>query len=259
VPLILLSNDDGIEAPYLEPTAQAIAAAGGAEVVVVAPERERSAVSHSITLHKPLRLIERADNRYAVSGSPVDCVYIAINRLLPRPPDIVVSGINRGYNLGADVFYSGTVGAAVEGALRKIPGIALSLAPRGADGLDAATAFTGALVKTVLGSPPPPRTVLNVNFPAAPGTGFQWTRLGERVYHDVVDDRHDPRGRRYYWIGGGVASADNPPGTDCHAVDHGYTSVTPLELDLTHRQLAAAPPTWTIPGYELVANRGETT
>ncbi|HUH02151.1 MAG TPA: 5'/3'-nucleotidase SurE [Kofleriaceae bacterium] len=254
MPLILLSNDDGIDAPYLEPTAQALASACDARVVVVAPERERSAVSHSITLHKPLRLVERAPDRYAVSGSPVDCVYIAINKLLEHPPDVVVSGINRGYNLGADVFYSGTVGAAAAGALRKIPGIALSLAPRGSDGLAAATAFAGTLTRAVLDSPPPPRTVLNVNFPAAPGGTYQWTRLGERVYHDVVDDRHDPRGRRYYWIGGGVADADNPPGTDCHAVSSGHVSVTPLELDLTHRQLAATAPTWALTDYELVAS-----
>jgi 5'-nucleotidase len=252
-PVILLSNDDGIDAPYLEPTAAALAEATGGRVVVVAPERERSAISHAITLHKPLRVIERGTDRYAVSGTPCDCVYIGLNQLLSEPPDLVVSGINRGYNLGADVFYSGTFAAAAEGALRRIKSIALSLAPRSAAQLDAATRFAGALAAEVLALELPDKTALNVNLPPTVGATYQWTRLGERVYHDVVDDRKDPRGRRYFWIGGGVAGAENPPGTDVHAVEQGHISVTPLYLDLTHAELAQVPPSWAVDGYELVA------
>lgn len=250
MPLILLSNDDGIDAPYLEATAAALEALDDVELYVVAPERERSAVSHSITLHKPLRVVERDGNRFAVSGSPVDCVYIAMNKLVPRPPDLVVSGINRGFNLGADVFYSGTVAAAAEGALRGTPAVALSLAPRAADQLEHATAFTAALVRAMLARGPSKKTVLNVNFPAQMGRDYEWTCLGERVYHDVVDDRRDPRGRRYYWIGGGVLAADNPPGTDCHAVEQGRVSVTPLYLDLTHHDMLAAAPAFAVDGYQ---------
>ncbi len=250
MPLILLSNDDGIDAPYLEPTAEALEGLGDVDLYVVAPERERSAVSHSITLHKPLRVEERAGKRFAVSGSPVDCVYVAMNKIVPRQPDLVISGINRGYNLGADVFYSGTVAAAVEGALRGTPAIALSLAPRAGDQIERATAFTAALARAVLAAQRAHKTVLNVNFPAQIGRDYEWTRLGERVYHDVVDDRRDPRGRRYYWIGGGVAAADNPPGTDCHAVESGRVSVTPLYLDLTHHDMLAEPPAFAVDGYQ---------
>ncbi len=250
MPLILLSNDDGIDAPYLEATAAALEGLDGVELYVVAPERERSAVSHSITLHKPLRVDDRGGNRFAVSGSPVDCVYVAMNRIVPRPPDLVVSGINRGYNLGADVFYSGTVAAAAEGALRGTPAVALSLAPRASDQLERATAFMAALVQAMLAAPQPQKSLLNVNFPAQIGRDYEWTRLGERVYHDVVDDRRDPRGRRYYWIGGGVAAAENPPGTDCHAVNSGRVSVTPLYLDLTHHDLLAGPPAFAVSGYQ---------
>jgi len=248
-PLILLSNDDGIESRHLAATAEALEPLG--DLWVVAPERERSAVSHSITLHKPLRVHEVEQRRFAVSGSPVDCVYIAVIKLLPRRPDVVVSGINRGFNLGADVFYSGTVAAAVEGSLRGVPGVALSLAPRDAD-IATASRFAAALVASVLEVPMPARTILNVNMPSRPGASYQWTRLGERVYNDVVDDRQDPRGRRYYWIGGGVARAENPPGTDCHSIDHGHISVTPLHLDMTHHAVLADERPWRVDGFQVV-------
>lgn len=255
MPLILLSNDDGFDAPYLEPTARAIERATGAEVVVVAPERERSAVSHSITLHKPLRVVERGERRFHVSGSPVDCVYLAMNAILSATPDLVVSGINNGYNLGADVFYSGTVGAAAEGALRGSAGLALSLAPRSPRALDRAAAFAGALANAMLEARFEAKTLLNVNIPPEPSDRYEWTVLGERVYHDVADDRRDPRGRRYYWIGGGVAAADNPPGTDCYAVERGHISVTPLFMDLTCPQLSQQPPGFHVDGFALTTER----
>jgi 5'-nucleotidase len=249
-PLILLCNDDGFESRYLTALADALEPVG--ELWVVAPERQRSAVSHSITLHKPLRVREEGERRYMVSGSPVDCVYIAVVKLLPRKPSVVVSGINRGFNLGADVFYSGTVAAAVEGSLRGIPGVALSLAPPREADIAAAVRFGTSLVSSVLEHPMPARTILNVNLPAQIGATYQWTRLGERVYNDVVDDRDDPRGRRYYWIGGGVARVDNPPGTDCHAIEAGHVSVTPLHLDMTHHAVLAEVRPWTVDGFQTV-------
>jgi 5'-nucleotidase len=161
-PLVLCSNDDGIEAPYL--TALATLIEDFADVLVVAPERQRSAASHAITLHKPLRLTEIKPRRYALSGTPVDCVYLGILKLCDRPPAVVVSGVNEGYNLGSDVFYSGTVAAAVEGALRGAAGIACSLAPRAKDP-DRAIRFAAAVVRAAVSEPIPAGTVLNVNMP----------------------------------------------------------------------------------------------
>ena len=250
-PLILISNDDGIESTYLGALADALVEADFADVVVAAPERERSAVSQSITLHKPLRVDEVAPNRFAVSGTPSDCMYIGLLHLVPRQPDLVVSGINRGFNLGADVFYSGTVAAAVEAGLRDIPALALSMSPqRGAD-VGGAVRFCVQLIAAVLPHGMTPNTVLNVNIPAEVGSTFRWTFLGERIYEDAVDMRHDPRGRPYYWIGGGVADNQATPGSDCHAVAEGVVSVTPLHLDLTHHDLLEDAPTWHIDGYSL--------
>jgi 5'-nucleotidase len=254
-PLILVSNDDGIESPYLHALADALEADAGAEgpeVLVVAPERERSAVSHSITLHKPLRAVERQPRRYSLSGSPVDCVYVGVLKLSPRRPALVVSGINRGFNLGSDVFYSGTVAAAAEGALRGVPAIALSLEPRSEVDLDAATGFAAGLVRAVLSSHMPPRTLLNVNLPARPDGRYRWTRLGERFYEDVVEERSDPRGKPYYWIGGGVVDMSDEPGSDTEAVHQGVISVSPLHLDLTAHDLLLDEPLWHVDGYELV-------
>jgi 5'-nucleotidase len=244
-PLVLCSNDDGIEAPYL--TALAAQIESFADVIVVAPERQRSAASHAITLHKPLRLTEVAPRRFALSGTPVDCVYLGMLKLCDRRPAVVVSGINDGYNLGSDVFYSGTVAAAVEGALRGAAGIACSLAPRAADP-ERAIQFAAAVVRAALGEPMPAGTVLNVNMPGTPGDGYQWTVLGRRFYDDDVAERHDPRGRPYYWVGGGPAGHDHVEGSDCVAVARGWNSITPMHLDLTDRGRIAAPP-WLIEGF----------
>ncbi len=248
-PLILIANDDGIESSHLTGLADALAEF--AHVVVAAPERERSAMSQSITLHKPLRIDEVAPDRFSVSGTPVDCVYIGLRRLVPRTPDLVVSGINRGYNLGADVFYSGTVAAAVEAGLRDVPAVALSLAPGRSSDLVAAVQFSCELIRATLAHGLPRRTVLNVNMPPAATAGFRWTHMGERAYEDLVEERLDPRGRPYYWIGGGLAETQNEPGSDCHAVGEGLVSITPLHLDLTHHDLLEDAPTWHIAGYDL--------
>jgi len=251
-PLVLCSNDDGVDAPHLTALVELIEPF--ADVVVVAPERQRSAASHAITLHKPLRLTEVAPRRYALSGTPVDCVYLGILKLCDRLPAVVVSGVNDGYNLGSDVFYSGTVAAAVEGALRGAAGIACSLAPRATDA-DHAIRFAAAVVRAAVGEPMPPGTVLNVNMPGLGNDGYQWTVLGRRLYTDDVSERRDPRGRPYYWVGGGPAGHDNVEGSDCVAIARGLNSITPMHLDLTDRGRVAQPP-WALDGFRVVIGSG---
>ena len=247
-PLVLCSNDDGIDAPHLEALAALIE--GYAEFMVVAPERQRSAASHAITLHKPLRLTEVRPRRFSLSGTPVDCVYLGILKLCDRAPAVVVSGVNDGFNLGSDVFYSGTVAAAVEGALRGAAGIACSLAPRASDA-DSAIRFAAAVVRAALAEPMPIGTVLNVNMPGNGSDAYQWTTLGRRLYQDDVAERTDPRGRSYYWVGGGPAGHDDVAGTDCVALSRGWNSITPMHLDLTDRGRVAEPP-WTLEGFRVV-------
>ena len=235
-PLVLISNDDGIQSHYIVELAAAIER-DGAETLVVAPEKPRSAMSHSITLHKPLRVSEIAPSRYAVSGSPVDCVYIALHKLASRKPSLVVSGINDGYNLGTDVFYSGTVGAAVEGGLRGLPAIALSTEP-GRHSMSETVDFAAAVVRSALEEDLGAGTVVNVNIPHGCDGRYRWTRLGRRYYGDDVHERKDPRGRSYFWIGGGDVGMEEDPGTDCEAIGKRIASLTPLMLDPTdHRGL----------------------
>lgn len=241
-PLVLCSNDDGVDSPLLLGLAERIAAF--ADVMVVAPERQRSAASHAITLHKPLRCTEVAPNRFALSGTPADCVYLGILRLAPRPPVLVVSGINHGYNLGTDVFYSGTVAAAVEGALRGVVGMALSMAPQVADPTTVLD-FAAQTIAAALAAPLRAGVVYNVNIPA-PIDGqplrYRWTRLGRRRYADDVAVRQDPMGRPYYWIGGGAVGHDPMPDSDCEAIAQRMASLTPLHLDLTDHGAISTPP-----------------
>ena len=251
-PLVLCSNDDGIDSPHLEPLAGLIEAF--ADVIVVAPERQRSAASHAITLHKPLRLREVRPKRYSLSGTPVDCVYLGFLKLCDRPPAVVVSGVNDGFNLGSDVFYSGTVAAAVEGALRGAAGIACSLAPRSTQ-VDAAIRFAAAVVRAAIAEPIPPGTVLNVNMPGNGSDAYQWTILGRRLYDDDIAERQDPRGRPYYWVGGGPAGHDEVEGSDCVAIARGWNSITPMHLDLTDRGRVAKPP-WEIDGFRVMVGSG---
>lgn len=247
-PLVLCSNDDGIESPHLLALADRIEEF--ADVLVVAPERQRSAASHAITLHKPLRLTEVAPRRFSLSGTPVDCVYLGALKLCDRRPAVVVSGVNDGFNLGSDVFYSGTVAAAVEGALRGAAGIACSLAPD-ATHVDDALRFAAEVVRAAIAEPMPSGTVLNVNMPGNGSDAYQWTMLGRRLYGDDVDERRDPRGRPYYWVGGGPIGHDDVEGSDCVAIARGWNSITPMHLDLTDRGRLAQPP-WTIEGYRVM-------
>jgi len=250
---LLLTNDDGVRADGLAVLASVLSDI--AEVFVVAPDRERSATSHSFSLYEPLRVEKVGHRVWAVSGTPADCAYLGVLEFC-KDADWVISGINHGYNLGADVFYSGTVAAAVEASLRGFPSIAMSMGT--GPGLDfhRAAQFCTALLTSWGTRPFPKRTLLSVNVPgpkeAPPSAGklsYQITRLGERSYRSHVESRTDPRGNTYYWIGGPLAPAEEPPGTDVHAIRQGSISVTPLGLDLTHNALLSDLPTWEVPGY----------
>jgi 5'-nucleotidase len=244
-PLIIVTNDDGIDSPYLSLLAARMEETLGAEVLVVAPERQRSAMSHAITLHKPLRIREQRPGFYSLSGSPVDCVYVACIHLAKRTPSLVISGPNDGFNLGTDVFYSGTVGAAIEGGLRGIPSIAVSVDRKSAGVVPAAARLVGNLAKQMIANPLPEGTVLNVNVPMG-ATEAAWTSIGRRYYEDDVHERTDPRGGKYIWIGGGIAGIAEVPGTDCFTVmREGRASITPLQLDPTRHELVDAKrPDW---------------
>lgn len=249
-PLILLTNDDGITAPGIRAVAEALREV--AEVIVAAPDRERSAASHSISLDRPLRVDEIEPGSFAIDGTPVDCVYLALLHLVPRPPNLVVSGINNGFNLGSDVFYSGTVAGAVEGALRGVPALAVSLERRRPADFAHAAAFAQAMAAEIVRRGKdalPDASLLNVNVPAGPVTGYRVTFLGRRVYRDQVDVRQDLRGRSYYWIGGPEENATDLPGSDCSAVRDGAASVTPLGLDLTHTRLIGELVNWEVGNF----------
>jgi len=232
--VILVSNDDGVHSDGIKKLAAALGRLG--RVYVVAPDRERSAASHSLTLHRPLRVNEVASRTYSVDGTPTDCISIGVNAgILPSRPVVVVSGINRGVNLGEDVTYSGTVSAAMEGTLFGIPSVAVSLAP--GDGFDfgRAAAFSTRLVRHVLDSGLPPDTLLNVNVPAVRRIkGYRITTQGKRFFSDNVIEKVDPRGRKYYWIGGDMERWEGGADSDFQAVADGYISITPLHLDMTN-------------------------
>lgn len=235
--LILVSNDDGILSEGLVALADALAGLG--EVYVVAPDRERSAASHSMTLHRPLRVGEVASRRYAVDGTPTDCVNLAINGILPRSPRLVIAGINKGGNLGEDITYSGTVSIAMEGTLLGVPSIAVSLVGRTDFDFTVAARFARALAARTLARGLPQGTLLNVNVPE--GTpdqikDFELTRQGRRRYGNAVVEKVDPRDKKYYWIGGDEMGYVNEEGTDFAAVDRGLISITPVHLDLTSYQ-----------------------
>jgi 5'-nucleotidase len=248
-PLLLLSNDDGVHAEGLHALTASLRRLG--DVFVVAPEREQSASSHRITLSGPLRHRDLGENVHTVDGTPADCIYVALNLqgLLPRRPDVVVSGINHGLNLGMDVVYSGTVAAAREGALRGLRAMAIS-ADVGANFV-AVGEHAALLVERLLGLATPlgAPVLLNVNYPRDKPHGVLATKLGRRDYHDAVEARTDPRGRSYYWIGGPVSAHDNVEGADTTAIDRGYVTITPLALEMTnHAQLGFAAQLCTAPG-----------
>jgi 5'-nucleotidase len=241
---ILLSNDDGYFAPGLERLAAALAPL--AEITVVAPERDRSGASNSLTLDRPLT-VRRAPNGFLfVNGTPTDCVHLAVTGLLDQLPDMVISGINLGANMGDDTIYSGTVAAATEGYLLGIPSIAISLASKAAEHFETAAAVAVELLERH-GGAPAGAWLLNVNVPDVPRShlkGYRVTRLGRRHKAEDVVATKNPRGETVYWVGAAGPAADAGEGTDFDAVQRGYTSVTPLQIDLTHHGQMAAVSTW---------------
>jgi 5'-nucleotidase len=231
---ILVSNDDGYQAPGIVHLARTLAEV--AEVTVVAPDRDRSGASHSLTLKHPLYVTHHENGFSSVEGTPTDCVHVAITGLLDTAPDMVVSGINAGANMGDDVIYSGTVAAAMEGRFLGLPAIAISLASYPARHFATAAEVAKRLVLALQKRPLPRNTILNVNVPdlaCAELAGFQTTRLGNRHQSEPVIKDTDPRGRTIYWIGPAGPEQDAGPKTDFYAVRMGYVSVTPLQVDLT--------------------------
>lgn len=239
-PLILVSNDDGIRSAGLRTLADSLAPLG--TVVVVAPDRERSATGHSLTLTRPLRVTPVDEHWYSVDGTPTDCITLAVMELLPRRPQLVAAGINHGSNLGDDVTYSGTVASAMEATLQGIPAFAISLAGEGPFDFRPAGRCAHRLAREVLRRGLPRDTLLNVNVPNLPFEAIQgWavTCQGRRVYNESVVRKIDPRGLTYYWIGGASCSWRAGAETDHEAVTQGWVSLTPLHLDLTnHRVLS---------------------
>lgn len=242
---VLIANDDGIHALGLRTLAQALA--NDYEVYVVAPDRERSATGHALTLHRPIRIDEinmgiPVQKAYAVSGTPSDCIKIAVNALLDITPDVVVSGINHGPNLGADVLYSGTVSAALEGAIQGLPSVAVSLV----NGHDLTADFTAGaefirhFLPKVLQADMPPKTILNVNVPGLPLAdivGIKLTELATRMYTDTYEKRVDPRNHIYYWLAGEIIEDIESETSDVAAVRNNMLSVSPVHFDMTHYKM----------------------
>ncbi len=235
-PLILVTNDDGVHSPGIIALFKAMKEIGDA--YIIAPDRERSAVGHALTLHRPLKAEELRENVYSVNGTPTDCVALAVHKILPRKPDLVASGINRGANLGDDITYSGTVSAAIEGTILNVPSFAISLV--GDKPFHYETAYPVAIevAEYILDKSLPYDTLLNVNVPNVQGKdmvkGMKITRQGKRVYDNAIQDTYSPWGDKQYWIGGGTPYWEQGEDMDIKAVLDNYVSVTPIYLDLTN-------------------------
>lgn len=231
---ILVSNDDGVYAPGISALAEALALDN--DVTVVAPDRNKSGASNSLTLDRPLRVTKTTNGYFSVTGTPTDCVHIAITGLLDHEPDMVMSGINEGSNMGDDVIYSGTVAAATEGRSLGFPAMAFSLAGPNFDYYDTAAKVALKLLAHVQTHPLAPDTILNINIPDLPFSelkGYHITRLGARHRAEPVVKSKDPRGRPIYWVGASGPEEDAGLGTDFYAVRNGFVSITPLQIDLT--------------------------
>ena len=234
-PLILVTNDDGVYAPGIRALFDAVQSLG--RPIIVAPERDKSAVSHSLTMNRPLRVRELETDVYTLDGTPTDCVTIGMNKVLPTRPDLIVSGINPGVNLGDDISYSGTVSAAIEGTMYNIPSLAFSLAGEAPFDFTIAAGIAWKLASMTLSCGLPANTLLNINVPARSAAeiqGIRFTRQGRRVYKNAIQETFDPWGRKHYWIGGGTVHWTGGSNTDEQALRRGYISVTPIQLDLTN-------------------------
>lgn len=233
--LILVTNDDGVHSPGIIALFKAMKEIGDARIV--APDRERSAVGHSLTLHRPLKVEELREHVYCVNGTPTDAVVIGVSKVLTRKPDIVVSGINKGGNLGDDITYSGTVSAAIEGTIMNIQSLAVSIKGDKNYHFETAAYYAGRMVRYMLRKPLPYDTFINLNVPnlaRADVRGMKITRQGKRIYDNSIQDVFSPRGERHFWIGGGVIYWEHGDDTDINAVEEGYVSVTPVHLDFTN-------------------------
>lgn len=233
-PLLLVTNDDGVYSEGIRSLAKALKQVG--HVIVVAPTVERSAASHALTLHRPLRINKISTDVYAVDGTPTDCVNLGVNEILHRKPDLLISGINRGANLGDDVHYSGTVSAALEGGILGLKSVAISLHARDHFRFQGACQFAVRLARKLLRTTLPKGTILNVNVPNLPQNkirGFTVVKQGKRNYGDIVVEKIDPRGRKYYWLGGDQEGFEDIPGSDCNAVLARMIAITPIRVDLT--------------------------
>jgi 5'-nucleotidase len=232
---ILVTNDDGVHSPGIAALAKALGAIG--EVWIVAPDRERTAIAHAVTLHKPLRIHHLRSRTYAINGTPVDCVNLALLKVMPKPPSIVVSGINKGVNLGDDVMYSGTVSAAMEGTILGVPSVAVSQEGRDRFRFDVGASYAVRVVRLVLTQGLPEETLLNVNIPdrlRREIKGVRITCLSRRRFHNPIIEKLDPHGRKYYWIAGERISWSRSKDADHEAIEEGFVSITPVRLDSTH-------------------------
>lgn len=244
-PLILISNDDGVYSEGLRVLARRLKQIG--RIVIVAPDQERSAASHALTLHRPLRVKKISQDVYAVDGTPTDCINLGINEILKQKPDIIISGINHGANLGDDVHYSGTVSAALEGGIMGVPSIAISVVARERFRFETAAEFAVKIVKKILKDGLPHGIILNVNVPNIPTTsikGYEITSQGKRNYGNIIVEKFDPRGRKYYWIGGDETGFEDIPNTDCNAVMENKISITPLRVNMTDKSSVSLLKKW---------------
>lgn len=242
---ILLSNDDGVEAPGLRALAEALNNVG--DITVVAPDRDRSGASNSLTLDMPIRMRKHVNGFFRVEGTPTDCVHLAITGLLENEPDMVVAGINAGANMGDDVIYSGTVAAATEGRFLGFPAMAISMVPHEPLYFETGARIAQRLVQRLCNSPLSSDSILNVNVPDLPYDeiqGIEVTRLGHRHKAEPMVRATDPRGRPIYWVGPAGMEQDAGPGTDFYAVRNGFVSVTPIHVDLTRHQALAEVAAW---------------
>jgi 5'-nucleotidase len=235
--LILVTNDDGFFSKGIQTLAEVLQELG--EVYIVAPDRDRSAVSHALTMHRPLKVDLIKEKCFSVNGTPTDCVVVGVKKLLPREPDLLVSGINKGANLGEDVTYSGTVSAAIEGTILNVPSFAISLVGERPFRYETASHFALRIAKFVLEKKLPTDTLLNVNVPnkaLQEIKGIKVTKQGKRSYENSIHEIYSPWGEKQYWIGGGIVSWQKMEGTDIQAIMENYVSVTPLHIDLTNYQ-----------------------
>ncbi|MDX2191911.1 MAG: 5'/3'-nucleotidase SurE [Gemmatimonadales bacterium] len=247
---ILCTNDDGILAPGLALLADCCREVGN--VTVVAPDREQSGTSHSLTLHRPLRPTRRPDGAWQVDGTPTDCVMLAVERLMPRRPAFVFSGVNHGPNMGEDVLYSGTVSAAFEAVMLGVPGIGVSFNGRDVEVMRTYRGVLGSLIRRIVAQPDfPTDTLLSINLPAVPAGDIKGVRvapLGSRTFHDSITPMKDPWGREIYWIGGGRIEWKGASLSDHALVHDGYVAVTPLHLDMTNHSLLETVRGWSLEG-----------